>query len=109
MQQHPYHKFFLPILLKLYQERKNDIFIDITNCLDVTDDQKVTIIRNLCQSEFALINDDSTVDLLDSKYNTIQFSAKILPLGINYIENFLEDYKEANKTPPPVGFKIKGK
>ena len=105
MQQHKYHKFFLPILFKLYQERNNEDFVNITDCLSGTADQKVTVIRNIFDSEFALIQDDCKVDLLDSKYNTIEFSGKILPLGIDYVENFIEDFQNANKKPTPVGYR----
>lgn len=105
MQQHNYHKFFLPILFKLYQERNNEDFVDITDCLSGNTDQKITVIRNLFDSEFALIQDDCKVDLLDSKYNTIEFSGKILPLGIDYVEKCMVEYMEANKKNPPVGFR----
>jgi hypothetical protein len=107
MQQHKYHRFFLPILSKLYEECKNDSFIDITDCLNGTDDQNEVTLYNLGLSEFAIIKDDSTVDLLDSKYNTKKFSAKILPLGIDYFECFVEEYMRANKKTPPIGFKTK--
>jgi hypothetical protein len=105
MQQHKYHKFFLPILFKLYQERNNEDFVDITECLSGTTDQKVTVVRNLFESDFALIQDDSKVDLIDSRFNTIEFSGKILPLGIDYVETFIEDFQNANKKNSPVGFK----
>src|ERR1035437_7328898 len=97
MQHHQYHKSFLPILFKLYQERNNEDFVDITEGLSGTTGQKVTVIRNLFKSEFALIRDDSKVDLLDSRFNTIEFSGKILPLGIDYVENFIKDFQNSNK------------
>ena len=108
MQEHKYHRFFLPILFKLYEERNNENFIDITDCLTGTTDQKVTVVRNLFQSEFAIIQDDSKVDILDSKYNTIEFSGKILPLGIDYVETCMVEYMKANRKNPPVGFKTNG-
>jgi hypothetical protein len=105
MQQHKYHRFFLPILFKLYKEKQNSSFIDITECLTGTDDQNDVILYHLELSEFAIIQDDSTFDLLDSRYNTKKFSAKIQPLGIDYVENFIEEYEKANKKNPPIGFK----
>lgn len=120
MQKHEYHDFFLPILAKLYQERNNDTFIDITDRLTWTNDQDEAVINNLEIADFATINDDTLYDissfLPSSKKNvgrniplTIdnskKISGKILPLGIAYIENFIEELQRANKKIPPVGFK----
>jgi hypothetical protein len=88
MHKHAYHRYFLPILQKLYPERQNEDYIDITACLSGTEIQFIRVIQEIQKANFALVKDDSTVDLLNSDYNTIAFSAMILPLGIDYFEAF---------------------
>jgi len=82
-------------------------YIDITDCLTETDEQNAFIVSNLRQSEFALVKQDARVISSDSKLSPIKYNAKILPLGIDYIETYIEEYERANKKIPPVGFKTK--
>ena len=102
---HKYHRFFLPILFKLYEEQKNDCLIDITDCLKGTDFQNAAIVKNLNLSEFAVVKKEIIANVLDSKHKPAKFFATILPLGVDYLENFIEEYKKATKNIPPVGFR----
>ena len=109
MNQHKYHRFFLPILQKLYLDKDSDNYIEINDCLNGTDDQNDNIIYHLVQSEFAIIQDDSICDLTGRIPYERKFSAKILPLGIDYFETIVQEFIQANKKKPPVGFKTKTK
>lgn len=102
---HKYHKSFLPILIKLYEEQQNDSLIDITDCLSGTNAQNAAIVKNLNLSEFAVVKKEARVIVLDSKLKPARFFATILPLGVDYLENFKEEYKKANKKIPPIGFR----
>jgi len=95
----------MPILSKLYSERKTDDFIDINDCLTGTFDQNVIIIQELTKSDFALIKEDRKFNMNSVKPLTIKYSAKIQPLGIDYIEKIKALYQKANAKIPPVGFK----
>jgi hypothetical protein len=55
MEQHKYHSFFIPILVKLFKEGKQDEFIDVSDCFAGTPQQNAAIFRNLNQSEFAVV------------------------------------------------------
>lgn len=107
MELHKYHTFFLPILLKLYQEANTDSYIDITDCLIGTLEQKAVVVKNINKSEFAIVKREARVVYVDSDYKPKpeKFLAKILPLGIEYVENFIKEYQKANKKIPPIGFK----
>lgn len=105
MEKHKYHSFFLPILLKLYPERANDEFIDITECLTGTYDQNSAICFNLIQSEYAIVEEyDRWLNMHTSEF-TVKFRGKILPLGIEYIENYALEIKMLTKKRPQVGYK----
>lgn len=105
MQQHKYHRFFLPILQKLYQEQQNENYVDVTDCFSGSDEQNIVILRNLNDSEFAIVKKDVVVDLIARHQPPPKFNGKILPLGIDYFETFVQEYLNANKKIPPVGFK----
>jgi hypothetical protein len=108
MQQHKYHRFFLPILIKLYKESKNDTYIDISECLTGTDEQNTVIVRNLRESEFAIVKKEAAIYLGNTVHKKPKYLAKILPLGIDYLENLSQEIQNANRKIPPVGFKTKG-
>lgn len=90
MQKHDYHDYFLPILNRLYSQRENKDYIDITDCLKGTPEQNDDVYKNLGNAEFANINDPLFYDAGTCKYFK-KYKAKILPKGIIYAENFLEE------------------
>jgi hypothetical protein len=107
MELHKYHTFLLPILLKLYQESKNDSYIDVTDCFTGTAEQNAVVFRNLNQSEFAIVKKEARVLLSGRKYKPAKFITIILPLGIEYIESFSEEFQKQQKKIPPIEFKTK--
>jgi hypothetical protein len=104
MQIHPYHQFFLPILVRLYETSDIDKYIDITDCLSGTSPQKLDILRQLNESRFAWARVDTTLDILTFKTGLEAYSAIILPLGIQYVQQFLTEYMETKEV-RKVGFR----
>jgi hypothetical protein len=56
-------------------------------------------------SEFAIVKKEARVITLDSKHKPERFFATILPLGVDYLEDFIDEYRKTNKKIPPVGFR----
>jgi len=105
MEKHKYHNFFVPVLLKLYPERATNNFIDITGCFTGTYDQNSSICFNLSQSEFAIVEEYDRWLNMDTSEFTVKFKGKILPLGIDYIENYALEINTLTKKRPQVGYK----
>lgn len=107
MQLHKYHASFISILLKLYKERKNENLIDVTDCFKGTAQQNAIVFQNLNKSELARVKKEARVLLSGSHTKPQKFLATILPLGIEYVENFIREYNESQKERPQIGFKTK--
>jgi hypothetical protein len=105
MEQHKYHRFFVPILRKLYEGMPNKELIDISEFFTGSEEQNYVILRNLNDSEFAAIKKEAKVDFYKQFQKPPKYFGKILPLGIDYIEKYAQELIKARQKKPPIGFK----
>lgn len=95
MQKEDLHDFFVPILSKLFKEQNSGKFINITDCFTGQDfDFNDTIFLKLNQSEF-LLPHPSNPAVWDYGFKKWirKYQAKILPKGVIYYKEFIEQNK----------------
>lgn len=81
------HSFLMPVLERLYVNRNSEELIDITDCLPTEENKFHAIIRDLLQSNFIVIRDDTTLDIVNQE-STPKILGKILFEGEVYYEAF---------------------